>query len=874
MGQLSRHLQAALAGETQVAFVSGDAGSGKTMLLEAFAASAIADHPDLLVAGARCSLGGGTVPFAPLRKLTEMLCGDLTSDVTWRPGSGEQLDRLQRATDLVLASLAEHGPGLVDTLVPAASLARRAGLTATGSTAGPPAWYAALGAKPTKSAPLDRAALFDQLICTLASIALKQPLLLLFDDLQWVDETSAAFLAHIGRELSGSRLLILAAYRSATVALGGHDKQSNEVDGATKRHPLATVINELRRIHGGIVTDLDQADGRAFVEAYVDTEPNRLGARFRDALFAQTGGHALFTVELLRNLQERGEIRKDDAGRWTAPESLAWGPLPARVEGAVAERIERLPAACRRILACASVQGDDFSGEAAAELAGAPIDNVLNCLSGNLARRHHLVRPEGIQRLRSGQHSMYRFTHHLFQKYLYEQLDAVERAQLHAAFAAALERQAAGDPLERERVCAALAWHYEAGGLPLQAARALYDAGRQAMRVSAYREALSRFERGLALLVHLPPSPERTELELLLEVAQLGPRRNAEGLVSSALPGMLARAAEAGASEAQGWTKLIMLEAQVERLEAQGQFEAALTLAAQMLDQATQRSEGAFVAITHWHFGFIYNLMGKPREAEHHLDWVLTWLTPEQQAELRAAVGVAFRASSLAFSALDQWWLGYPEKALARSTQALTDALEQGDIFGQATASAIGATVQFLLRDGAALQANSELCHRMCLQQGFAMWRTYAEVFLGRLAVMRGEDDAGLEQMRHAIAGWQATGMTIGTDALVLVLVDGCLAAVRRRATGEKAQRDGLLAIALAAIDGIIGPARVPCGQSYTAEFHRLQGELLLVRDGLAAAEAALGCFCRALELGQQQGALAWRIAGSHEPRAAAGAAG
>ena len=405
-----------------------------------------------------------------------------------------------------------------------------------------------------------------------------------------------------------------------------------------------------------------------------------------------------------------------------------------------------------------------------------------------------------------------------------------------------------------------LAWHYEAGGLPLQAARALYDAGRQAMRVSAYREALSRFEHGLALLVHLPPSPERTELKLLLVVAQLGPRRNVEGLASTELAGMLTRAKEAGANEAQGRARLIMLEAQVERLEAQGQFEAGLAVAAAMLDQATQWGEEAFVAITHWHLGFICNLMGKPREAETHLDWVLTRLTPEQQAELRAVIGVAFRAASLAFSALDQWWLGYPEKALARSTQALADALEQGDIFGQATASAIGATVQFLLRDSAALQATSERCHCVCLQQGFAMWRAYAEVFLGWLAVMRGEEAGGLEQMRCAIAGWQATGMTIGTDALVLVLVDGCLAAARQRAAGDRAQHDGPLAIALSAIDDIIGPARIPCGQGYTAEFHRLQGELLLMRDGLAAAEAALGCFRRALELGQEQGALAWEL--------------
>ena len=388
-------------------------------------------------------------------------------------------------------------------------------------------------------------ALFDQLICTLAAVARTRPLLLLFDDLQWVDEASAAFLVRIGRELESSRLLILGAYRPATVELGRRSGPApasasagtSKTNGETRRHPLAAVINELRRSRGEITIDLDRADGRAFVEAIVDTEPNRLGARFRDALYMQTGGHALFTVELLRSLRERGEIFKDAAGRWTAPAALDWGPLPARVDGAIAERIERLPPACRRILDCASVQGDDFSAEITAELAGIPAADVLTCLSDSLSRRHHLVRPEGLQWTRNGQRSVYRFTHHLFQKYLYDQLDAVERARLHAQFAAALEREAAGDQAERERISAALAWHYEAGGLPAAAARALYDSGRRAVRVSAFADALNRYEHALALLARTPPSPERTELELLLQVAQLGPRRSAEGMAGAGLAG-------------------------------------------------------------------------------------------------------------------------------------------------------------------------------------------------------------------------------------------------------------------------------------------------------------------------------------------------
>lgn len=859
LGQLSRYLQAALGGETRVAFVSGDAGSGKTTLLEAFAVSAMAAQPDLLVAGARCSPSGGTDPFAPLRRLMGMLCGDLASDATWWLAREEQLNRLQRATELIQAALSEYGPDLVDTLVPVASLARRSRLA--GLEADEKRWARRLAQRP-QPAPPAREELFDQLMCTLAAVARQQPMLIIFDDLQWVDEASAAMLTHLGRELGASRLLILGAYRAATVALGRGGKAGNEAgnEGSIERHPLAAASNELRRMQGEITIDLDRADGRAFVEAYVDMEPNRLGAQFRDALYVQTGGQALFTVELMRNLQERGQIAKDAAGRWAAPEALDWGPLPARVEGAIAERVERLPAACRQILACASVQGDDFSGEAVAQQAGSPVDEVLRCLSDNLARRHHLVRPEGIRWRHNGQQSTYRFTHHLFQKYLYEQLDVVERARLHAQFAAWLEQQAGSDQAEQERISVALAWHYEAGGLLLQAARALYSAGRQAMRVSAYPEALNRYERALELLAHTPPSPERTELELLLQVAQLGPRRNAEGMAGPWMAAMLARIAAAGVSETQGWTKLMALETGVERLVAQGQFEEALAVAAEMQEGAAQAGEDAFAAVSLWQFGFINNLMGRPQEAEHYIAQVLTWLTPARRTELRAALGTDFATPALCFSALDLWWLGFPEQALVRSKHAVTGAQEQDDPFGLATACALNATMLFLLRaDNAVLQERSALCHRLSVQHGYGMWQVYAEVFLGRLAILRGEAEAGLQQMRRALAAWQAIGMAIGTDMLVVVLADSCLVAAGR-APGEPPQGGGLLSIALASIDNVIGPPGIPCGQSYTAELHRLRGELLLARDGMEASEAALACFRTALAQAQEQGALAWEL--------------
>jgi predicted ATPase len=85
------------------------------------------------------------------------------------------------------------------------------------------------------------------------------------------------------------------------------------------------------------------------------------------------------------------------------------------------------------------------------------------------------------------------------------------------------------------------------------------------------------------------------------------------------------------------------------------------------------------------------------------------------------------------------------------------------------------------------------------------------------------------------------------------------LALARQCPAGDKEERARLLGIGVAAIEPFLGPD-VPCGQSFQAELLRMRGELLLERDGLAAAGEALACFQQAMQLGRDQGALAWEL--------------
>ncbi len=153
-----------------------------------------------------------------------------------------------------------------------------------------------------------------------------------------------------------------------------------------------------------------------------------------------TGGNALFTVELLRAKQARGEVFQDQNGNWVTNPQVDWEQLPARVEAVIAERLGRLDRKCITLLEAASVQGEVFIAGVLSQILGVTEEEITTCLSGPLCKQHRLVRSLGLAMPDSPCQARYQFRHLLFQKYLYQGLDDVQRARLHRATTEAQER--------------------------------------------------------------------------------------------------------------------------------------------------------------------------------------------------------------------------------------------------------------------------------------------------------------------------------------------------------------------------------------------------------------------------------------------------
>jgi adenylate cyclase len=488
--KLGGYMNEAFYGQGKVIFITGEPGQGKTALLESFAQQMLDLHPNLLVAGGKCNAYAGVGdPYLPYRDVMAMLTGDIEG--RWDAGaiSRKHARRLWSAFSLIIQTLLDHGPNLLDVLVPGEALLSRS-LT-VGQDYAP--WLPRLREQVKRNLAnkeeVEQGFLFQQITNVLVTIAQERPLLLILDDIQWADAASISLLFHLGRHLADidNRLLIVCAYRPEEVAFGRNGQ----------RHPLAKILNELKRTFGDVWVDLAQTEktkNRRFVDALLDIEPNRLEKRFRDALFTRTEGHPLFTIELLRAMRDRGELIKEKDGTWIEGPTLDWQILPSRVEAVIEERINRLNPELRNILTIASVEGEMFTAQVVADVLKIPERTVLNWLSIDLEKQHNLVREQEEVETNQRRLSRYRFSHILYQDYLYKQQAPGTRRLIHEDIANALvklyDQMLDGMAVE-------LAQHYQQAGNHSKAFNYYFLAGKHADRLFESRDAIAHYSHAI-----------------------------------------------------------------------------------------------------------------------------------------------------------------------------------------------------------------------------------------------------------------------------------------------------------------------------------------------------------------------------------------
>jgi tetratricopeptide (TPR) repeat protein len=494
--QLEEFLKKAAGGQLQVAFIAGEAGAGKSTLVEKFIDDEEGLDPTLIAAIGECNAHTGSGdPYLPFRQVLTSLTTDTEEKKSAvEIATAKRTARLKEFVRVSSETLIKIGPDLIGIFVPVVGLLTRIATEVALSSGLAHKLSEQVGKKtgsePVKVNPaLDQEKIFEQYASVLRALSKDRTLVLVLDDLQWADSGSLNLLFHLARELADCRILLLGTYRPDDVALGRD----------SERHPFESILNELKRYHGDIVLDLSRTDSnerRAFTNELIDSEPNHLDAAFREQLFMHTDGHPLFTVELLRNLQERGNLVKDKDGCWIQGTALDWDTLPPRVEGVIGERIARLPEGLRETLNVSSVMGYEFIAQAIARVQKVQELELAKDLSRELEKRYLLVFEQGEIKIGQQFLSIYRFSHVLTQQYLYDELSAGERRLLHGEIAETLEALSAD---HSDQFALQLARHFDEAGNTAKAILYWTLAGDSAYQVYAQNEAVAAYTHALEL---------------------------------------------------------------------------------------------------------------------------------------------------------------------------------------------------------------------------------------------------------------------------------------------------------------------------------------------------------------------------------------
>ncbi len=664
-----------------------------------------------------------------------------------------------------------------------------------------------------------RAKTLEALAGFLLAEAERRPALLTVEDLHWSDPSSRELLGVLIEQVAACRMLVMITFRPELQPSWGHRSYLTQ----WTLGPLTCRQSEEMVGH--------MTGGR------------RLPAGIGEQLIAKADGVPLILEELLKAVLESDLLREGEHGYEMAGALHAF-EIPATLRDSLTARLDRLGPG-KEVAQLASVLGRELSTSCSPRSrpgmrpsCGPSLDRLVDA---ELLYRRGL--PPKVR---------YLFKHALIQDAAYASLLRGKRQQWHRRIAEVLERHF---PERAEAQPELMAHHYTEAGLQERAIELWTKAGELANRRCANLEATGHLGKGLELLAGLPPSRARDRRELALQLTLGAALIAACGYTDLSVERAYLRAQElaekVGDAPEHVW---VLLGLYVNHLVG-GDVPGALHLAELLVRLGESGQDPLLRAASFVCRGPARFYLGELAEALADLERAGE-LAPADASAFLLNTGTDLRMLALVFGALVLWFLGYPERALQRSREALERAKEIAHPHSLAFAQITAAVISQYRRDAGNVRRLAREGIEICERQGFPHWLPEAVTLAAWGAAQAGEPgEADAVALRRTIdeAGGVAHAYHLSLLAEILL------------AQGQREEAAATLDEALARV--------APRGRWYwEPEILRLCGESSLGRDGdEAEAERA---FAKALDLARQQGARALEAPHRPEPRTALAASG
>ncbi|MGH8535347.1 MAG: AAA family ATPase, partial [Gammaproteobacteria bacterium] len=382
LAQLQRLFKRAQCGERQVVFITGEAGIGKTTVVESFLDPMAECGVGVLLGRCIEHYGAGEA-FLPVLEALDRCCR--------ATGGSALITRLQRWAPTWLAQM----PGLLS-----AHENEELQRDIVGAT---------------------KERMLRELVGVLEALSQELPLVMVLEDLHWSDAATLDAISLLAQRRDLARLLIIGTYRP--------------VDAAHTEHPIKRLRQDL--LARGRCIELPLApfsrlDLAAFLSAWFPG--TAMPEVVVDAVYGRTEGHPLFVVNLIDHWTARGLLRLADEC-WGLPDRVDALGVPERLQALIEHRIDALGKLEQRLLAAAAVAGEEWSAALVAAALNMDCDAVDECCEA-LAERGQMIAQAGITEWPDGTVAgRYRFLHALYEDFLYQRLAAAQRVRFHKRLA-------------------------------------------------------------------------------------------------------------------------------------------------------------------------------------------------------------------------------------------------------------------------------------------------------------------------------------------------------------------------------------------------------------------------------------------------------
>ncbi len=777
MAQLDHALELARTGRGQIAAAVGDAGVGKSRLFHEFK---IISHSGCVILETFSVSHGKASAYLPLIDLLKNYF-EITSD-----------DDERRRREKVGGKVLMLDRTLEDTL---------------------PYFFSLLGVSEgvdtldEMDANIRRRRTLDAIKRLLLRESLNQPLIVVFEDLHWVDSETQAFLNLLVESIGTARVLLMVNYRPEY----RHDWSAKSYYAQLRLDPLG--VESAEDLLGAIVGN--------------DTDLIPL----KRVIIERTEGNPFFMEETVQAMFENGVLARNGRVRLTQP--LGTITIPPSVKGILAARIDRLAVPHKELLQTLSIIGKEFPLGLVRKVVDKDEDELTPMLS-------ELQLGEFIYEQPAFPDIEYVFKHALTQEVAYGSVLVERRKLTHERTGKAIEEMYAAQ-LEEHLV--ELAYHYSNSANLEKAITYLESAAEQARGQSGYEETIDRLARALELLQQLPETPARDAREVGLRVFLGQTLAAARGFSAPELAEHIKRLEELSRRITDPEARYILLFSQWNVAFSRGNLQRAEELAQALLAMTPEDATDIRRPSAYQVLGTSQVWRGRPLDARANLERAVTLFDRDLDANLRSRVApVVPNRCHLSWAA---WICGYPDQAYDHAEQALQLAMRLNRPYSIAFALQYVVSVAHLRRSYESSRVRAETLNTVARENGFPSWQACGTASIGRVLMEEGDWDRGEPLMREGLKQARAAGGELTYLYLLMLFAEACVLH-RRIEEGYRALDE--------AADGF----RKTDMQMLESEMHRLRGELVLIeKQDAAAAEQG---FRAALSAATAQGAKSWEL--------------